>query len=463
MTLTLMPGLSASNLLDVVLDGVERVVPDDEFERDVLARRPGCATKPRRASAPAARSFLNFMFFLPVLRPPPSGAVPAAASDSIVDIDAAADWTRTIRTTLRPFATILTDTIGMTDAARAIDALGRTERRPRSRRSTATGRCWSCRSARSSSTATTCRSAPTRCSPMRVSLAAAERLARQRRRAAAALVRLFGASHALCRHASRCSAETLMALVEDIVASRGRARLPPHPHRQRPWRQQRRHRRARLDARPQALRQGADRRASPISSWRARRSPSCASREPGGMGHACEFETAMMQHIRPELVAMERAATTYPDPGSRYLTTDLLGGSAVRTYHRFRRPLAERHARRSVARHAREGRAVLRRGGRRARPPSSRISAAGPFRSARSEQGSLKVGVIGLGFFGEPPCPRSMRDHPAAELVAVCDRDPARAARIAGATGAQGFDDLARAAGAARPRCRQHLPAGPAA
>ncbi|WP_191059939.1 creatininase family protein [Geminicoccus harenae] len=56
---------------------------------------------------------------------------------------------------------------------------------------------------------------------------------------------------------------------------------------------------------------------------------------PGGMGHACEFETAMMLHLRPELVRMEEASTTYPDPGSRYLTTDLLGGSPVRTYHDF--------------------------------------------------------------------------------------------------------------------------------
>ena len=56
---------------------------------------------------------------------------------------------------------------------------------------------------------------------------------------------------------------------------------------------------------------------------------------PGGMGHACEFETSMMQHVRPDLVAAERAAVTYPDPGSGYLTTDLLGGSAVRTYHDF--------------------------------------------------------------------------------------------------------------------------------
>jgi creatinine amidohydrolase len=57
--------------------------------------------------------------------------------------------------------------------------------------------------------------------------------------------------------------------------------------------------------------------------------------EPGGMGHACEFETSMMQHVRPELVRIGLAATTYPDPGSTYLTTDLLGAQAVRVYHDF--------------------------------------------------------------------------------------------------------------------------------
>ena len=56
---------------------------------------------------------------------------------------------------------------------------------------------------------------------------------------------------------------------------------------------------------------------------------------PGGMGHACEFETAMMQHLRPEQVDISRASVTYPDPGSPWLTTDLLGGSSVRTYHDF--------------------------------------------------------------------------------------------------------------------------------
>jgi creatinine amidohydrolase len=56
---------------------------------------------------------------------------------------------------------------------------------------------------------------------------------------------------------------------------------------------------------------------------------------PGGMGHACEFETAMMLVVKPDVVHMDRAAVTYPDPGSSWLTTDLLGGQAVRVYHDF--------------------------------------------------------------------------------------------------------------------------------
>lgn len=57
--------------------------------------------------------------------------------------------------------------------------------------------------------------------------------------------------------------------------------------------------------------------------------------EAGGMGHACEFETSLVQHLRPDLVKIDRAATIYPDPGSRYLTTDLIGSQAVRVYHDF--------------------------------------------------------------------------------------------------------------------------------
>lgn len=57
--------------------------------------------------------------------------------------------------------------------------------------------------------------------------------------------------------------------------------------------------------------------------------------ETGGMGHACEFETSMLQYIRPQLVSIERAETTYPDLGSSYLTTDLLGSQAIRVYQDF--------------------------------------------------------------------------------------------------------------------------------
>ena len=56
---------------------------------------------------------------------------------------------------------------------------------------------------------------------------------------------------------------------------------------------------------------------------------------PGGMGHACEFETSMMQHLHPHLVAIDRAKVTYPDPQSSYLSTDLVDSSRVRTYHDF--------------------------------------------------------------------------------------------------------------------------------
>jgi creatinine amidohydrolase len=56
---------------------------------------------------------------------------------------------------------------------------------------------------------------------------------------------------------------------------------------------------------------------------------------PGGMGHACEFETAMMQVVKPETVHIERAVVTYPDPGSKHLSTDLVGGQLVRVYHDF--------------------------------------------------------------------------------------------------------------------------------
>jgi predicted dehydrogenase len=52
----------------------------------------------------------------------------------------------------------------------------------------------------------------------------------------------------------------------------------------------------------------------------------------------------------------------------------------------------------------------------------------------------LKVGVIGLGFFGSRHA-RVYRDHPAAELIGVAEVDPTRCAEAAGITGAEGFAD----------------------
>lgn len=62
---------------------------------------------------------------------------------------------------------------------------------------------------------------------------------------------------------------------------------------------------------------------------------SLRSSGPGGTGHAGEFETSMMLHLREALVHMDRAQTTYPEPGSSYLTTDLTGASAIKVYHDF--------------------------------------------------------------------------------------------------------------------------------
>ncbi len=52
----------------------------------------------------------------------------------------------------------------------------------------------------------------------------------------------------------------------------------------------------------------------------------------------------------------------------------------------------------------------------------------------------LKVGVIGLGFFGSRHA-RVYADHPATTLAAVADLDPARVAEIAKATGVTGHAD----------------------
>jgi predicted dehydrogenase len=52
----------------------------------------------------------------------------------------------------------------------------------------------------------------------------------------------------------------------------------------------------------------------------------------------------------------------------------------------------------------------------------------------------LKVGVIGLGFFGSRHA-RVYHDHPAARLIGVADVDSTRVREVAGLTGARGFAD----------------------
>jgi predicted dehydrogenase len=54
----------------------------------------------------------------------------------------------------------------------------------------------------------------------------------------------------------------------------------------------------------------------------------------------------------------------------------------------------------------------------------------------------LGVGVIGLGYFGmRHACVYAQ--HPAAKLIAVCDKNPDTAAAVAGKTGAEAYADFA--------------------
>lgn len=57
--------------------------------------------------------------------------------------------------------------------------------------------------------------------------------------------------------------------------------------------------------------------------------------ETGGTGHACEVETALMQHLHPHLVQNKARRAHYPDTGTPYLSTDLTRGSRVASYTDF--------------------------------------------------------------------------------------------------------------------------------
>lgn len=57
--------------------------------------------------------------------------------------------------------------------------------------------------------------------------------------------------------------------------------------------------------------------------------------EPGGMGHACELETSLMLHFRPETVRMRHAVREVPVPYSGERGGDLLSSGAVVAPDRF--------------------------------------------------------------------------------------------------------------------------------
>ena len=169
-------------------------------------------------------------------------------------------------------------------------------------------------------------------------------------------------------------------------------------------------------------------------------------------------------HLRPDLVHMSSAPwSATPIPARAYLTTDLLGGSAVRTYHDFgdlspsgtlgdpSLASAEKGARFFAAVADALARFI-------------EDFATWPIPEGEHMIEALRVGVIGLGCFGETPRPRLSPHCRTRELVAVCDRDrePRRRncqphrRRVA-------YADFRDAARAARPRRGQHLPARPRA
>jgi creatinine amidohydrolase len=62
------------------------------------------------------------------------------------------------------------------------------------------------------------------------------------------------------------------------------------------------------------------------------------SRYPGGMGHACELETSLLLHVRPDLVDMTKAVDEVDTPQrSEHIYWDLAGGGPVAFQEHFSR------------------------------------------------------------------------------------------------------------------------------
>ena len=59
---------------------------------------------------------------------------------------------------------------------------------------------------------------------------------------------------------------------------------------------------------------------------------------PGGMAHACEFETAIYQHLKPELVDMSKATEREtPSTANKFIYDDLFGAGPVHMVNRWSR------------------------------------------------------------------------------------------------------------------------------
>jgi creatinine amidohydrolase len=55
------------------------------------------------------------------------------------------------------------------------------------------------------------------------------------------------------------------------------------------------------------------------------------------MAHACEFETSIYLHLKPELVEKDKMATETPSKLSKFMYSDLFGDSPVHFVNRYSR------------------------------------------------------------------------------------------------------------------------------
>src|SRR5262245_34853574 len=61
------------------------------------------------------------------------------------------------------------------------------------------------------------------------------------------------------------------------------------------------------------------------------------SEYPGGMAHACEFETSIYLYLKPELVEKEKMVAETPSKLSRFIYDDLFGSGPVHFVNRWSR------------------------------------------------------------------------------------------------------------------------------